>query len=214
MQNIWFTSDPHYHHKNIVRGTTEWDMQEALSNGVFTENRVRDFDTLEEHDEALIKAWNSVVKTGDTLYCLGDWSFGGMEQIEKFRLRLNCSTVHLILGNHDQHIEPINSPYRDLFSSCGYYKELELSLDPKWGQINKKKFRICLFHYGMRVWNKSHHGAIHLYGHSHGTLPGFGRSMDVGVDTHDLYPYHLDEILELMLPIKTPVVDHHNKKTN
>lgn len=71
-----------------------------------------------------------------------------------------------------------------------------------------------LSHYAMRVWNKSHHQSIHLYGHSHGTLPGFGRSMDVGVDTNNLYPYHLDEIIDRMKNVRTPVVDHHTKDTN
>jgi hypothetical protein len=30
---------------------------------------------------------------------------------------------------------------------------------------------IVLCHYAMRVWNRSHHGAWHLYGHSRGNLP-------------------------------------------
>jgi hypothetical protein len=28
-----------------------------------------------------------------------------------------------------------------------------------------------LCHYAMRVWNRSHHGAWHLYGHSQGESP-------------------------------------------
>jgi hypothetical protein len=44
----------------------------------------------------------------------------------------------------------------------------------------------------MRVWNRSHHGSWHLYGHSHGRLPEPPTllSMDVGVDTHDFRPWH------------------------
>ena len=53
-----------------------------------------------------------------------------------------------------------------------------------------------LCHYAMRVWNRAHHGAWHLYGHSHGKLPEAptSLSMDVGVDTHDFRPWHFDEI--------------------
>ena len=56
---------------------------------------------------------------------------------------------------------------------------------------------IC--HYAMRVWNGSHHGAWHLYGHSHWNLPDTpSLSMDVGVDTHDFRPWHFDEISTLV----------------
>ena len=57
-----------------------------------------------------------------------------------------------------------------------------------------------LCHYAMRVWNRAHHGAWHLYGHSHGKLPEAPTtlSMDVGVDNHDFRPWHFDEINLLM----------------
>ena len=71
-------------------------------------------------------------------------------------------------------------------------------------------------HYGMRTWNKAHHGAIHLYGHSHSTLPPYGKSVDVGVDCKEITPQyrpiHLDEILSYMSKRKSEVVDHHGMK--
>jgi len=76
------------------------------------------------------------------------------------------------------------------------------------------KTGIFLSHYSHRVWSQSHHGILHLYGHSHGSLPGIGKSMDVGVDTNDLYPYHLDEIIEKMKNIPINFVDHHSEITN
>src|SRR5580704_6820140 len=59
---------------------------------------------------------------------------------------------------------------------------------------------VVICHYAVRVWNRSHHGAWHLYGHSHGNLPDTptSLSMDVGVDTHDFQPWHFDEINLLM----------------
>lgn len=204
--NTYFTSDTHFHHKNIVRGTSSWEAGNR-------EQGLRDFHTLEEHDEALIKSINSLVKWDDELWHLGDWSFGGAEQIKKFRDRLNCKNIHLVFGNHDQHIEPLNSPYRELFKSVQYYKELSFKINSQRSGIYGKT-KICLSHYAMRVWNKSHHQSIHLYGHSHGTLPGIGRSMDVGVDTNNLYPYHLDEIIERFKNEVNIPVDHHNKNTN
>lgn len=204
-RNIWFTSDTHWGHKNIVRGCSAWEANEGGP-------KARDFDTLEEHNEELIFKFNSVVKENDELWHLGDWSFGGHENIKKFREKLNCKNIHLVFGNHDQHIEPINSPYRSLFSSIDYYKELNFKLDVKWKQFQKLK--IVMSHYAMRVWNKSHHGSIHLYGHSHGTLPDNGtRSMDVGVDTNNLFPYHLDEVLLKLINRPLHIVDHHNQLT-
>lgn len=209
MSNIYFTSDTHYHHKNIVRGTSSWNQfQEGSSH-----QSTRNFDTLEEHDEELVKSINSLVKENDVIYHCGDWSFGGHEQIKIFRNRLNCKNIHLVFGNHDQHIESINSPYRGCFSSCQYYKELSFKIDSqKSGKYGKTK--IILFHYGMRVWNQGHHGSILLYGHSHGTLPSFGKSMDVGIDTNNLYPYHLDEIIDKFKDVPVKFVDHHSLETN
>ena len=206
--NTYFTSDTHFGHKNIVRGVSQWKPEENPG-----EQRTRDFDTLEEHNAALIKSINAVVKHDDELWHLGDWSFGGHENIKKFRDQLHCRRINLVFGNHDQHIEPINSVYRRLFESVQYYKELSFKIDSmKSGQYGKTK--IILSHYAMRVWNKGHHGSIMLYGHSHGTLPGVGKSMDVGVDTNNLYPYHLDEIIDIMKGRETKIVDHHNSHTN
>lgn len=209
MKNIWFTSDTHYHHKNIVKGTTSWKFEE----NPYDIDRTRNFNTLEEHNDALVTSINSVVKENDELWHLGDWSFGGHEKIKEFRDRLNCKNIHLVFGNHDQHIEPVSSSYRNLFSSCQYVKNLSFKID---SQISGKygKTNIFLSHYSHQIWANSHHGAIHLFGHSHGTLKGVGRSMDVGCDTNNLYPYHLDEIINIMKNIKLEIVDHHNKNTN
>lgn len=209
MQNIWFTSDTHYHHKNIVRGTTAWKEFEEGSSHQST----RDFDTLEEHDDTLVENFNTLVKPNDILYHLGDWSFGGHEQIKKFRDRLNVKTIHLIEGNHDQHIFKKGSPYKDLFTSIQSVLQFSMRIDSQTsGKYGKTKF--FLSHYSHQVWDQSHHGVIHLFGHSHGTLKGIGRSMDVGVDTHNLFPYSLDEVLYFMKDLKWEAVDHHNESTN
>jgi len=220
--NIWFTSDTHFGHKNIVSGTTAWTDE--------NQQRLRQFNALEEHDAELVNNFNSVVKEDDILYHLGDWSFGGKDKIWEFREQLICKNIHLILGNHDQHIEKneqhqtaifIKRP-QELFSSVQHYKELK---------INGLHFILC--HFAMRVWNKSHKGSIMLYGHSHGTLDelkpditsptwiGDGyfiknyKTMDVGVDTNNLYPYHLDQIIDIMRN-KDVILnnDHHSIYTN
>ncbi len=204
-KNIWFTSDTHFGHKNIVKGTSEWDL-------TGTHQRTRNFDSLEEHNAVLIQNFNSVIKPEDEVWHLGDVAFGGHANIKVFLDSLNCKNINLVFGNHDQHITPINSPYRLLFKSCQYVKEFSMNVDRKYGIVGKQKF--FLSHYSHRVWNQSHHGVIHLYGHSHDTLPGLGKSMDVGVDTNNLYPYHLDEVMDIMSKIPINIIDHHNQNTN
>jgi calcineurin-like phosphoesterase family protein len=173
MNNIYFTSDTHWAHKNII----------TYSNRPFT--------SVTEMDEALIKNWNNVVKSNDEIYHLGDFTFSkDHKYITNILKRLN-GKIHLIWGNHDEDMKRVIYNNRTLVTSTDYYKEIK---------INKQL--ICLFHYGQRVWNRSHHGSIHLYGHSHGTLPPYGKSVDVGVDakflTEEYRPISIDEVFEYM----------------
>ena len=59
----------------------------------------------------------------------------------------------------------------------------------------------------MRVWRSSHHGAWHLYGHSHGGLPPHGKSLDVGLMNHNYRPISFDEVKVYM--DKQVSVGHH-----
>lgn len=212
---IWITSDTHYNHKNIVSGTSEWKDEESLT----ISQRTRKFDTLEEHNKTLIDTFNKYVKEDDILYHLGDWSFGGIESIWNFRKQLKCKTIHLIYGNHDQHIESnkilpnyiidgICLHSQSMFESVQYIKNIKLGHN-----------KFFLSHFAHRVWDKSHHGTIMLYGHSHGTIPDYGKSMDIGVDVafklyEEYRPFNINEIVEIMNKRDIKLVDHHNKNTN
>jgi calcineurin-like phosphoesterase family protein len=120
--------------------------------------------------------------------------------------RLN-GKINFVRGNHDKMItQNQNELLRaGKLNSIQDYAELKAA-----GKM------IVLFHYGQRVWNKSHHGSIHLYGHSHGSLPPHGLSVDVGVDckeiTPDYRPIHLDEVIQYMGKRSQAVVDHHGMK--
>ena len=61
-----------------------------------------------------------------------------------------------------------------------------------------RRYDIIACHYPMRAWVRIHHGALHLYGHTHGSLPGTRRSCDVGLDVWDYRPVTLDEVLDAM----------------
>jgi calcineurin-like phosphoesterase family protein len=68
----------------------------------------------------------------------------------------------------------------------------------------------------LRVWNKSHHNSWHLYGHSHGSLPPHGKSVDVGVDckeiTSEYRPLSFKEIKKYMDKRVGEKVDHHGDR--
>lgn len=59
---------------------------------------------------------------------------------------------------------------------------------------------LVLFHYAMRVWQASHHGTYHIYGHSHGTLSDNPNSLsfDIGVDCHNYSPINYQDIKNIM----------------
>lgn len=203
-QKLWFTSDTHYNHSNICRGTTNW----------IDPVTCREFNTVEEMNEILINNINNTVDKDDILFHLGDWSFGGFEQIEIFRSQLVCKNIHVILGNHDHHIERNKEGIQSIFSSVNHYVELDVrhqTLDiPK----------LVLMHYPIASWNNMARNSIHLHGHVH--LPsdkriGRGKMMDVGMDGNDLYPIGLEEILSLMenQPVKSLLTfDHHEVVEN
>lgn len=94
--------------------------------------------------------------------------------------------------------------------------------------------RIWLSHYSHEVWPKSHHGAWHLYGHSHNSLKARENalSMDVGVDAvaarlakipqgmrrpKDLLPQNyrptsFDEVAEEIATRRWEPIDHHGTR--
>jgi calcineurin-like phosphoesterase family protein len=188
LPEVWIFSDPHYNHKNICRGTTNW----RTLDGEIPIEQTRDFTTLEKMNEAILKGINENVGQDDILICLGDWSFGGFESIEEFRNRIICRNIHLVLGNHDHHIERNREDIQRLFTSVSHYETLI---------IDKKTFR--LFHYPIQSWNGMNEGDIHLHGHVH--LPqnrkfGQGKKMDVGIDGHpEFRPYNvMREIVPIM----------------
>jgi calcineurin-like phosphoesterase family protein len=209
MPNIWFTSDTHFGHKNICRGCTTWP----------DTHNCRDFNTIEEHDEHILEQINKRVKATDILYHLGDVGFGfaWKTRLPELRARITCETIRLIFGNHDHIIENAyrkNKPIPEiqvLFDRADYLK---------FGKVGGRAMVFC--HYAMKIWPWSHHGSIHLYGHSHSSLQDDPKSlsMDVGVDTclfgHEKYtPYSIDEIFHIMDNHKKfAAIDHHNASTN
>ena len=136
----------------------------------------------------MIRRWNEHVGDNDVVHHLGDFTLGGANLAKYLFGRLK-GRISILRGSHD------SSWYKKpkfVFTSMsgheviriGTTAELDLSVGP-----------VAIHHYAQRVWWLSHYGSYHLYGHSHGRLPGIGRSMDVGVDCNDFRPINLEAIV-------------------
>ena len=185
MSEIFFISDTHFGHSRIIDYSS------------------RPFKDVEDMNEQMVQNWNSLVKPNDTVYHNGDVAFMKLTDFKNLLCRTN-GTWHIVLGNHDKMITQnrVELLKHGKIATIQHYNELKVAGE-----------HIILFHYGMRVWNQSHRSSIMLYGHSHGNLPPFGKSVDIGVDckeiTPEYRPIHLDEILAYMKNRKSETVDHH-----
>lgn len=166
---IWFTADTHFAHANIIDYCN------------------RPFGNVDEMDSTIIRNWNSQISPTDIVFHLGDFAF---KYPEFYANHLN-GLIRLVPGTHDKKINQKQVSTEDPLIALKptYIRSFSgVEIDAP----------IILCHYALRVWEKSHFNSYHLYGHSHGRLPGIGRSMDVGVDTNNFKPYSVLDILRLL----------------
>lgn len=156
---IWFTSDQHF-------GDTRIDFF------------VRNSKTPEQNIEELIENYNKLVAPSDTVYVIGDVTWKGIKDEDKFQdhiKRLNGSK-HLILGNHDklsievykECFESINYAYKLIHNDCQYY----LVHHPKDGRKDM----------------------FNLVGHVHGCWRIQRNMINVGVDVWNFRPVSINQI--------------------
>ena len=102
MPNVFFASDHHMGHANILTF--------MRNDGV---TPLRSFDCIEDHDEHIIRQHNSVVKPSDTCWFLGDVVINRrfLSLISRFNGR-----KRLVLGNHDifKNKDYYNAGFEDL----------------------------------------------------------------------------------------------------
>ena len=210
-KQTYFTSDLHLGHGNIIRYCRRPFLAEAdlevfdryFENGQWIADPPSSIrhrfstDAIASMDDTLIEAINSTVRPEDTLWHLGDFAFSTRKSnyeaaCRRYRDRINCRDIRFVFGNHDQ-----RSTIRKVF---------EYTYDLAETEINGVPTVLC--HYAMAIWNRSHHNAFHLYGHSHSAAEAMldeafpnRRSIDVGVDNAyrilgEYRPFSTDELLE------------------
>lgn len=80
---IYFISDTHFYHSNIMKYCN------------------RPFKDINEMNETIIHNWNKVVTNDDTIYHLGDFCLSNDDEMKNIFNRLNGNKI-LIRGNHDR----------------------------------------------------------------------------------------------------------------
>lgn len=166
----FFTADQHWNHKSILK----------MDNFYGRDRGWRPFRDVKEMNQTMIDGWNEVVKSGDMVYHLGDFAMpnkGDGHDIGDILEQLN-GQIYLIKGNHDDRNMNLYKDWTRKFVKITYLAYLKL--------LNGQRVMLC--HYPMLSWRSSCHGAWHLHGHCHGSLPRRHLAYDVGVDSNDYQP--------------------------
>jgi calcineurin-like phosphoesterase family protein len=150
-------ADTHFGHRQVIE----------------FEKGSRPFNTIEEHDEALVERWNTTVTKRDLVWHLGDVVFGtaGFELLG----RLN-GIKKLVMGNHDIYSTPRYLKYFNKVYGTTSIGGVILSHVP----IHPDHFRNCI-------------GNVH--GHLHNGCVNDYRYHCVSADQTDLTPVLLEPII-------------------
>ena len=176
---LFFTSDTHFFHKNILKYCD------------------RPFESITEMNEDLITLWNANVPKDGIVFHLGDVSLTAKsKELDELLHRLN-GTKYLIIGNHEK--DALSKDYlRNHWA--GIYDIAEIFIQDD--EITYEEQHIVMCHYPMITWNGSHRGSWQLFGHVHGGLSNKGEikhsvtALDVGVDCHGFRPISYQEVKE------------------
>ncbi|MDO4796992.1 MAG: metallophosphoesterase family protein [Coriobacteriales bacterium] len=184
---IWFTSDLHLGHANILH------------------HAKRPFDDVGQMNDWIIDAINDRVSWSDELWVLGDFAYRvSADEVRAFRERIVCRNVRLVRGNHDVRFPHGESPFG---AELGYYDELRTN--------PPDRRQLVLFHYPILDWNGMNAGSIHLHGHIHEDRAYNERNRaqgllryDVGVDAHDFVPVSITDVEEFFAGVEPRSIHH------
>jgi calcineurin-like phosphoesterase family protein len=180
----------------------------------------RGYESSAEHDEGIVRNWNSKATEKTVGFLLGDvmFGYGGAEEFVKLMNRLNFDRVFVMSGNH-------HAGWKQAFESVkdntiylnGHRKQVIFVPNYLEAYVNGQP--IVMSHYAIASWNGQGKGSWMLHSHSHGSLYGTdlgnilytAKIMDVGVERHP-FPVTFGSIKS---NFNDPVVsfDHHNSKT-
>lgn len=219
-EDLYITADTHFGHANIIKYCHRpflalQDQAELLKaggkwhNGSWKGPRENKYKIspqgVEIQDNTLIDLINATVPADAHLVHVGDFCLAPKDssgwpayaaRVKAYRDRINCRKVSILWGNHDA-----PGPITDYFHWTGWKGQIEL----------KKLDTVIVCDHTMNgVWDLSHRGSMHVYGHTHAEIEPFAelampgrRSMDVGVDNAakllgQYRPFRLKEVTDLL----------------
>lgn len=176
---IWFTSDTHFGHANIIKFVG------------------RPFKSAEEMDEIIIERWNERVRPGDSVYHLGDFALmqKTTAEVEAYVKRLRGQKF-LIQGNHDHK----RTRKAKGFQEVTPYKEIGVGDQ----RIILMHYAMKVWnrsHHGS--WQ------LHGHSHGSLPRDFERKQLDVGVDSWDYRPLSFEEVSKEMGRHTFVPVDHH-----
>jgi len=191
--SLWFTSDLHFGHRNII-GFCD-----------------RPFNTVHEMNEAIIAQWNSQVEPNDVVHVLGDVCMGHLDDSVPLLARLNGFKM-LTPGNHDPvwpgttgaRREKWGAVYRDVFEIQATTWEANLFTPDPTHSGATARVMFCHFpylghdHRDFDDFRPVDHGGWLVHGHTHGLYRQSGRQIDVGIDAWGGELVSLDTLIGLM----------------
>lgn len=211
---IWFTSDTHFYHKQII------EFCNRPVPGIWEKNPLSPGEPLYTTEQQtammndwLIANWRAKVKPTDEIYHLGDFFFCG-QQAAAAILKQLPGRKHWIKGNHDYKLTKQLSQF---FESIQNYKFIHVPLkyEDDDGKLQQYNQPIALFHFPIMSWDGMAHGSWHLHGHCHGSLADTGGlRLDMGVDCWNYNPVSIEEVQNEMALRSVRGVDHHDAREN
>lgn len=168
MSNVFFISDTHFYHANILKFTSKFG------------EPLRNFYDVAHMNEYMVKCWNSVVGKRDLVFHLGDVVVKWGDSYTDVLDRLNGRKI-LIAGNHDKHDTQV------------YLKSFE-RVEGMWTY----KDGIILTHCPIHPSQLEYRFKLNVHGHVHKNSLDDKRYYNVSVEAIDYTPVSLDTIREYM----------------
>lgn len=184
--NVWFTSDLHLGHANIIKFCN------------------RPFDSVEEMNSAIIERINRRVPEKAVLFVLGDAVMGKISETLPLLAGIKA-TVKLVPGNHDRcwgGNGASSEKWVERYRQEGGVSEVLDGLVKE--TFQGQQFTLCHFpttgdsreETRFAEHRPSCSGWI-LHGHTHGAWRQNGEMIDVGIDSWGGRPVSIEEILEI-----------------
>lgn len=197
---VFFTSDTHFNHVNILRYT----------------NRKNHYSTIQEMNNDFIRRWNEKVPKDGIVFHLGDVGFFNNDA-DNILDKLN-GKIYLVMGNHDRKNIKEKDKKRFMFVT----QQLFITVEKQKIYLNHFPF-LCMdgvFNNLGRVWQLFGH----IHSEKHGEWIGCDKpriesmqlpiQYDVGVDNNDYAPISFYEVKAIINKaiINKKIEDFKNEK--